>query len=1163
MNHFNATDKNHEFIPAADIIAEAEANRPNLGHSPLGFLSRSWGFLPINPPVEALPTSHRAWDEAAAQLPALMAGRRVRAVIDDLPLLSGGADDLDDAYLWRATLVLGYIAHAYGHSAVEPAALPHSLVKPWGEVNRRLGRPHPGITLPDYCYNWSLRDPQGPRSVENMDLMVAWCGNEEERIFLLSTTEMHSRSGPLVDASANLQTAIRQQDIDQAKTELLRLQDYLRAITFKSLLKIDPNPYSETAVDPLIWSKAFANFTAPVIEHERGLVSSGTSVIQLLDALFERHVYKTEIAHETLLQAEWLPTYTKRFLASIRQVSLLDFVNSAGDQELAGIYNTALDAYVGKRGFLGAHRLKVYGFMELGFKVGRTQTNSGFTGPTEARAWEQLDDALEETRRERLANKTPGSLSVKREMVVPATADPKSPIHQVVLNIAGQGLQYTTGDRLGIFPQNSPELIQKTLQALQAQGDEPIRLTSVWREALQVIIHQAPQTVPLKTFLAYAKIRPLIRPVGKALLSLSRSKRLYALLEQRQEDQVELWDAFEILAAENYDIKRFWKAAPWEAESIARLVPPEHFRVYSISSAPKRAAGDHTPQALHLTVGRLTFNSQPTGEREAMPRQGTASGYLVQGQDPAAPIPVRNFRPSRFNLPDDPERPIVMFAGGTGISPFRGFVQQRAAEANAGPNWLFLGVRTLADVPYQAELKEWVGQGDLHLRVAFSREAQRLTFDRGDFVLVPGQKGYVDHLLDDAADAPTMWRYLQSQQDGGLGGYFYVCGQANFAHTVIEGLKRVIARYLPASTPDNAEAVNHFFRQLVAQGRLMLDVFTTFAPSAAASVHGFTRFDASELINHNSHQQGYWTVIQGNVYDMSEFMYLHPGGERLLIATAGLDSTRSYEKAEHHLNSEVHALLDLYKIGAIRRLDFKDQWGIAVKPKSLIGTAAALHNGDRDAGAIFYLSLHDFYRHWIRFVYKVVEVENSLNNNYSMRDRSITRHDGLDRLSKLKAHLLLESHAIFYSGSWGDILGPTLEMLWNITLGFCSHETSIAKLPRDIATIRASKQAKQAEAFVANAVATLQRLAPTPDEDPAGWAEFDRALQKIERCDRAFIAGIKSALREGLLAFEQYEDQVVGRGGEQLVQALAHIPAVIERYYAAMVEPTPLKEVAL
>ncbi|MCB0172205.1 MAG: hypothetical protein KDJ97_16780 [Anaerolineae bacterium] len=1163
MKHFKATDENYEFVPAADIIAEAEANRPAFGHSPLGFLSRSDGFLPHTPPLEALPASHQVWDEAAAQLPALMAGRHVRAAIDDLPLLSGGEDDLDDVYLWRATLVLSYIAHAYGHSAVEPAPLPHSLVKPWGEVNRRLGRPHPGITLSDYCYNWTLRDPQGPRAVENMDLMVSWCGNEEERIFLLSTTEMHSQSGPLVDASANLQTAIRQQDRDRAKTELLRIQDYLRAITFKSLLKIDPNPYSETAVDPLIWSKAFANFTAPVIEHERGLVSSGTSVIQLLDALFERNVYNTEIAHETLKQGEWLPNYSRRFVTSIRQVSLSDFVAGSGDQELAGIYNTVLDAYVGKRGFLGVHRLKVYGFMELGFKVGRTQTNSGFSGPTEARAWEQLDDALEATRRERYANKTPGSLSVKREMVAPATADPKSPIHQVVLDIAGQGLHYIAGDRLGIFPQNSPELIQKTLQALQAQGDEPIRLTSVWREALQVIIHDAPKTIPLKTFLAYAKIRPLIRPVGKALLSLSRSKRLYALLEQRQEDQVELWDAFEIVAAENYDVKRFWKAAPWEAESIARLVPPEHFRVYSISSAPKRAAGEHGPKDLHLTVGRLTFNSQPTDDRQATARHGTASGYLVQPQTPSAPIPVQNFRPSRFHLPDDPARPIVMFAGGTGISPFRGFVQQRAVEANGGPNWLFLGVRTLADVPYQAELKDWVGRGDLNLRVAFSREAQRLTFDRGDFVLLPGQKGYVDQLLDDEADAPTLWQYLQSQQDGGLGGYFYVCGQANFAHTVIEGLKRVIARSLPASTPDNDEAVNHFFRQMVAQGRLMLDVFTTFAPSAAASVHGFTRFDASELINHNSHQQGYWTVIQGNVYDMTEFMYLHPGGERLLIATAGLDSTRSYEKAEHHLNSEVHALLDLYKIGAIRRLDFKDQWGIAVKPKSLIGTTATVKNGDRDAGAVFYLSLHDFYRHWIRFVYKVVEVENSLNNNYSMRHRPITRQDGLGHMSKLKAHLLLEAHSIFYSGSWGDILGPTLELLWNITLGFCSHETSIAKLPREIAMIRTSAQAKQAERFVADTVDTLPRLAPTPDEDPAGWAEFDRALQKIEQCDRAFIAEIKATLRDGLLAFEQFEDRVAERGGDQLVQALAHIPTVIERYYAEMVEPTPLKEVAL
>jgi hypothetical protein len=173
-----------------------------------------------------------------------------------------------------------------------------------------------------------------------------------------------------------------------------------------------------------------------------------------------------------------------------------------------------------------------------------------------------------------------------------------------------------------------------------------------------------------------------------------------------------------------------------------------------------------------------------------------------------------------------------------------------------------------------------------------------------------------------------------------------------------------------------------------------------------------------------------------------------------------------------------------------------------------------------------------------------------------MRYRPITRHDGVDRLSKFKAHLLLEAHDTFYGDSWNDILGPNLELLWNITLGFCSHETSITKLPREIAALRASEQAKQVEGFVAGVVDRLQNLAPTPPEEPAGWAEFDQALQKIEEGDRAFIAGLKAALGDGLLAFEKYEDRVVEFGSDQLVQALVQIPTVIERYYAGMVDYT-------
>ena len=1156
---------------ANEVLAQAQANQPDFGHSPKGFLSRSHGFLPVAPPLLALPKTHQAWDEAAAILPQLFMSQNARAVLDELPLLLGTAADLDEAYLWRASVLLGYMAHAYLYDATDRAELPASLSIPWEQVNQRLGRPGPGLSMTDYCcYNWRLKNPAGPREVENLDLLASWCGNAEEVVFSTSLIEMHSYSGSLVEAAIQLQEAMLQHQIDNAKAALTSIFDFLAKMTFRALLKIDPNPYSKTAVDPLVWSKAFANISAPVNSHEIGLSGSGTAIIQLLDALFERTVYNTIAAKVSLKLRQWLPPYHKQFIETFRRFSLSDFVKRSNDRELAGLYNSVFDAYAGKRGFLSIHRLKVYGFMELGFKIGRTETNSGFSGETEKRAWEELDDMLEETRHERFVGKTPYSLRVNRKGVSSAVANTSTPIHQVRLDIAGQGLQFVTGDRLGIFPQNSPELVQKTLQALQATGDELIRLTSHWRDALESITHQSAHTIPLRTFLTFAKLRPLLRSVGKDLLRVSCSKQLSEVLEARQEDQIELWDAFELLASENYDVKRFWKAAPWEIESIARIVPMENFRIYSISSAPlssapvsKNAENDPAengkndpaeckPDELHLTVGRLTFESHSVGTRTEQVRQGTASGYLVQATESEPEIAVQVFHPSRFHLPDDPKRPVVMFAGGTGISPFRSFMEHRAAQPESGPNWLFLGTRCVADLPYESELRAWVAQEKLNLRVAFSREEQRLESEQGEFVLRPGQKGYVDRLLEDEAISTMLWQYLQSLENGGLEGYFYICGQANFGHTVIEGIQRLIARHLPETVGDKgdkAAAARVFFRHVTGQNRFMLDIFTTFAPAAAASVHGFESFDASEVIQHNNDQQGYWTTIQGNVYDVSEFMYLHPGGQRLLIAAAGIDSTRSYEKVEHHLNSEVHSQLDLYKIGTIRRLNFGEVWGIAIKPPAF---ARQVAGSQRGAGSLMSLSLHDFYRHWIRFTYQMVEIENSLNNNFSVRTLSVARPDLPESMSKLKAQLLLNAHDTFYQSSLQDILGQKLELLWNITLGFCAEDLSITQLPKAISRVRSSAIAKKAEAQKVQLTDSLQRLAPTPEDDPQEWANFDRQLQHIEQCDQTVIATLKSLLRDGLLMFEQYEARAPELGKIQLVGALKKIPAAVEGYYTAL-----------
>jgi sulfite reductase (NADPH) flavoprotein alpha-component len=275
-------------------------------------------------------------------------------------------------------------------------------------------------------------------------------------------------------------------------------------------------------------------------------------------------------------------------------------------------------------------------------------------------------------------------------------------------------------------------------------------------------------------------------------------------------------------------------------------------------------------------------------------------------------------------------------------------------------------------------------------------------------------------------------------------------------------------------------------------------------------------------------------------------MYLHPGGERLLMAAAGIDSTRSYEKVEHHLNSEVHSQLDLYKIGTIRRLNFKQRWAIAIQPPGLV---KRLTSNQRGTNSVIFLTLDEFYRHWIRFTYQIVEVENSLHNNFSLRQLQVARPEQPETMSKLKAQLLLSSHNTFYESSLPELVSQKLELLWNMTLGFCAADVSITLLPKLIAYVRSSAVATKAEAVSAQLAALLQALPSTPDDGPKEWSSFDYQLQHLERCDQTLIGNLKSALREGLLAFEQHEDRVVEEGRTQLMEALKKIPKILEHYY--------------
>ena len=414
-------------VPSGRALLAATRENQRLGHENLGFLSPEHGFLPAAPPRHTLPASHGAWDEVAAALPALFRELGLRRAIDELPVLPAGPDDLADADLLRAATVLGVLSHAYHYvNVTRPAGLPPSLALPWQEVRRRLGRPQPVLSYIDLIvYNWRPRDTSAPllMTAPNLRLLVPTVDTAAERVFYLTQTEILARCTPIVVAVVRAQEAVAADDAAGLEPELVVIRNALRRIVRASLPTIDPNPRSATYVDPVVWAKTVAPLAVPM---QPGLLGpSGTSspVFNLLDAFFRRRVHESQLGREIRQHRLSYPPHWQRFLAGVDELSVPGYVAAKGRSSLHGLLDEAFAAYAGPDGFLAHHRRKVFGYLEMAFKVGRNVTIGGFAGPFVDRTWQQVDSELRRSSGERHATTPPGAVAELAATRPPAGAD--------------------------------------------------------------------------------------------------------------------------------------------------------------------------------------------------------------------------------------------------------------------------------------------------------------------------------------------------------------------------------------------------------------------------------------------------------------------------------------------------------------------------------------------------------------------------------------------------------------------------------------------------------------------------------------------------------------------------------------------------------------------
>jgi sulfite reductase alpha subunit-like flavoprotein len=949
--------------------------------------------------------------------------------------------------------------------------------------------------------------------------------------------------GSMVGSMVRAQEAALARDVEALKREMIAITGGIQHFATKTFMALNPNPYSATFVDPVVWAKTVAPFAVPIAEGTVGPSGVGAPAFHMLDTFFDRVDYDTHLGHEMLQMRSWYPKHWRAFFDAVSEVSVAAFVEQSDDPVLNGIYKEAALSYAGDGGFLSQHMIKAYGYLDIAFKVGRSVTIGGFSGSFSDRVWDLAVDELtnSQVERERTLPRPGHRTSIKSVELINPSGDEDTWVKRVVFDVSNTGMRYAPGDRCAVLPDNSDALVAKTLDALRATGDEEVTLTAEWRKAIDLrASHEGATSLPLRTLLRFGRIRPVDREVAKTLYFASHNGRLRRIIESRGEDQWELWDLLNMLTEAGFDSKRLLKVHPGEREHICRVVPMESFRMYSISSTMDRSSLAGADE-LSLTIGRLKYTTADTEVSQHQSRQGTASHFLGD-EVPAADdrrlnVSLRVVHPPRFSLPSDPSTPIVMFGGGTGIAPFRSFIHERVAQAGGGENWLFLGSRERSDFYYESEFAPMVAAGRLQVRAAFSRDPVELRFDTTSegtgFSFEPGEKKYIgDEILRDD-NAEMLWQMLRKKEDGGAGAHFYVCGRTGFASSVMDAIEKVMDRFYEGPEDQRGLTTSTALYKLLGEERYMQDIFSTYTGSHLDTA---TTHTASEVVLHNNPVDGYWMVIDGRVYDMNKFGHLHPGGFKIIQAYAGMDGTAAYQKVLHHVNPEINSMLGMYEIGVVRRLHFGRQWGTVIAPDGLRS-----------------MLLSDAYRTWIRFLYSVTEMENAFQQDCAIKDQTIIGTDDPGSFPPIKLQYLLEAHDRFTANYVAGTTGDTLDDLWAVTSGFCSPKSDVRRIHNEIAEIQQSREADTVSRFSRE----IQRR--IDDIVMRGAEESDPTVRLVkEYCallhaeDSRYLNEVKMALRSGVMVFEEFESDAAQLGSEQLMAAVQSLPGILSSYHARL-----------
>jgi sulfite reductase (NADPH) flavoprotein alpha-component len=332
----------------------------------------------------------------------------------------------------------------------------------------------------------------------------------------------------------------------------------------------------------------------------------------------------------------------------------------------------------------------------------------------------------------------------------------------IEISLAGSGLTYEAGDALAVKPVNDLQLVDLTLETLGFRGDEPVKVKDIEKPVREALLRDFQIHFAEKKFLA-----KLAEKGAKEIADLLLPENASALA-----DYTSMWNA----SRDCVDVLRDFPGIRFTPQEFTDTLRALNIRLYSIASSLKAH-----PEQVDLTVAAVRWTAHGRA------RSGVCSTFLCERCSVGETTGVFGQVQKHFRMPENPDAPMIMVGPGTGVAPFRAFLEEREATGAKGKNWLFFGERrSSSEFFYKEQFEGWIKNGVLEcLDLAWSRETE-------------GRKEYVQHRMH--AQGAQLWKWIAD------GAYFYVCGdKERMAKDVHEELIAIVHTH-GGKSPEDARA---------------------------------------------------------------------------------------------------------------------------------------------------------------------------------------------------------------------------------------------------------------------------------------------------------------------------------------------------------------------